>query len=93
MDFKYIEQLLERYWQCETSLEEEAQLRTNNLLRHTWSQKFSASQRKNLICHPPISINTAIDSADHITARPVFIGAGVRKALPSSAPAAGQGKE
>lgn len=27
MDFKYIEQLLERYWQCETSLEEETQLR------------------------------------------------------------------
>lgn len=27
MDFKYIEQLLERYWQCETSVEEEAQLR------------------------------------------------------------------
>lgn len=27
MDFKYIEQLLECYWQCETSLEEEAQLR------------------------------------------------------------------
>ena len=27
MDCKYIEQLLERYWQCETSLEEEAQLR------------------------------------------------------------------
>ena len=27
MDFKYIEQLLERYWQCETSLKEEAQLR------------------------------------------------------------------
>lgn len=26
MDFKYIEQLLERYWQCETSLEEEAEL-------------------------------------------------------------------
>lgn len=28
MDCKYIEQLLERYWQCETSLEEEEQLRT-----------------------------------------------------------------
>lgn len=28
MDYKYIEQLLERYWQCETSLEEEVQLRT-----------------------------------------------------------------
>ncbi len=27
MDYKYVEQLLERYWQCETSLEEEAQLR------------------------------------------------------------------
>lgn len=27
MDCKGIEQLLERYWQCETSLEEEAQLR------------------------------------------------------------------
>lgn len=28
MDYKYIEQLLERYWQCETSLEEEQILRT-----------------------------------------------------------------
>ncbi len=27
MDFNYIEQLLERYWKCETSLEEEALLR------------------------------------------------------------------
>ncbi len=27
MDYKYIEQLLERYWQCQTSLEEEAILR------------------------------------------------------------------
>lgn len=28
MDYKYIEQLLERYWHCETSLEEESILRT-----------------------------------------------------------------
>jgi hypothetical protein len=28
MDYKYIEQLLERYWNCETSLEEEEILRT-----------------------------------------------------------------
>ncbi len=28
MDYKYIEQLLQRYWECETSLEEEAILRT-----------------------------------------------------------------
>lgn len=27
MDYKYIEQLLERYWECETSVEEEAILR------------------------------------------------------------------
>ena len=28
MDYKYIEQLLERYWNCETSLEEEQRLRS-----------------------------------------------------------------
>ncbi|GJG68286.1 hypothetical protein PRLR6025_17550 [Prevotella lacticifex] len=28
MDYKYIKQLLERYWRCETSLEEEKILRT-----------------------------------------------------------------
>ena len=27
MDYKYIEQLIERYWQCQTSLEEEQILR------------------------------------------------------------------
>ena len=27
MDYKYIEQLLERYWQCQTSVEEERILR------------------------------------------------------------------
>ena len=33
MDYKYIEQLLERYWKCETSLEEE------KILRAFFSQK------------------------------------------------------
>ena len=33
MDYKYIEQLLERYWNCETSLEEE------EILRMFFSQK------------------------------------------------------
>lgn len=33
MDYKYIEQLLERYWQCETSIEEE------EILRAFFSQK------------------------------------------------------
>lgn len=28
MDYKYIEQLLERYWECETTLEEESILRS-----------------------------------------------------------------
>ena len=27
MDYKYIEQLLERYWSCETTVEEETLLR------------------------------------------------------------------
>lgn len=34
MDYKYIEQLLERYWQCQTSLEEEA------ILRSFFSQEY-----------------------------------------------------
>lgn len=33
MDYKYIEQLLERYWRCETSMEEE------NILRAFFSQR------------------------------------------------------
>lgn len=33
MDYKYIEQLLERYWECQTTLEEE------NILRSFFSQK------------------------------------------------------
>ena len=28
MDYKYIEQLMERYWRCETSLQEEEILRS-----------------------------------------------------------------
>ena len=28
MDYRYIEQLLERYWRCETTLQEEEILRT-----------------------------------------------------------------
>ncbi|MGN1260584.1 MAG: hypothetical protein ACI4UC_05720, partial [Alloprevotella sp.] len=38
MEYSSIEQLLERYWQCETSLEEEARLRAffngDNVPRH-----------------------------------------------------------
>ena len=34
MDYKYIKQLLERYWVCETSLEEEEILRTFLSLIH-----------------------------------------------------------
>ena len=33
MDYKYIEHLLERYWQCETTLQEE------NILRSFFSQE------------------------------------------------------
>lgn len=48
MDYKYIEQLLERYWNCETSLEEE------KILRTFFSQKevpVSLLQYKDLFCY------------------------------------------
>ena len=49
MDYKYIEQLLERYWNCDTTLEEEQILRTffsqkevpaNNLLLGSVHTKY-----------------------------------------------------
>lgn len=48
MDYKYIEQLLERYWECQTSLEEE------NILRTFFSQEDvpgSLLQYKALFCY------------------------------------------
>lgn len=48
MDYKYIEQLLERYWNCETSLEEE------QILRTFFSQKevpVSLLAYKDLFCY------------------------------------------
>lgn len=48
MDYKYIEQLLERYWNCETTLEEE------EILRTFFSQKdvpVSLLAYKDLFCY------------------------------------------
>ena len=48
MDYKYIEQLLERYWNCETSLEEE------QILRSFFSQKdvpAALLKYKDLFCY------------------------------------------
>lgn len=48
MDYKYIEQLLERYWNCETTLEEE------HILRTFFSQKdvpVSLLTYKDLFCY------------------------------------------
>lgn len=48
MDYKYIEQLLERYWNCETTLEEE------EILRTFFSQKdvpVSLLTYKDLFCY------------------------------------------
>lgn len=43
MDYKYINQLLERYWRCETSLEEE------DILRSFFSQKDVPVDRKSVV--------------------------------------------
>lgn len=48
MDYKYIEQLLERYWTCDTTLEEE------QILRAFFSQKQlpeSLAKYKDLFCY------------------------------------------
>ena len=48
MDYKYIEQLLERYWKCETTLEEE------EILRAFYSQKDVPDELlpyKDLFCY------------------------------------------
>lgn len=48
MDYKYIEQLLERYWNCETSLEEE------QILKAFFSQRdvpVSLLKYKDLFCY------------------------------------------
>ena len=51
MDYKYIEQLLERYWNAETSLEEESILRT------FFSQKDIPAEMKHL---RPLFIDEAV---------------------------------
>ncbi len=55
MDYKYIEQLLERYWNCDTSLEEE------QILRSFFSQKdlpTGLRQYRNLFTYINNDINT-----------------------------------
>lgn len=55
MDYKYIDQLLERYWRCETSLEEEEILRTffsqdeipDRLKRYKALFSYEASEKVN----------------------------------------------
>ena len=43
MDYKYINQLLDRYWKCETSLEEEEILRAFFSLKLPFLSAFSMS--------------------------------------------------
>ncbi len=61
MDYKYIEQLLERYWKCETSLEEE------HILRTFFRQKEvpeSLRQYKDLFCYEHEERETDVLGAD-----------------------------
>lgn len=55
MDYKYIEQLLERYWNCETTLEEE------HILRTFFSQKdvpVKLLPYKELFCYEQSAVST-----------------------------------
>ncbi len=57
MDYKYIEQLLERYWNCETSLGEE------EILRTFFSQKdvpISLLKYKDLFCYEQSETKTDV---------------------------------
>ncbi len=57
MDYKYIEQLLERYWNCETSLGEE------EILRTFFSQKdvpVSLLRYKDLFCYEQSETKTDV---------------------------------
>jgi len=61
MDYKYIEQLLERYWICETSLEEE------EILRMFFSQKdvpASLLPYRDLFCYEQTAKKTDVLGAD-----------------------------
>ena len=59
MDYKYIEQLLERYWQCETTLQEEA------ILRSFFSQDdvpAELQQYKSLFTQPKAELGDDFDA-------------------------------
>lgn len=61
MDYKYIEQLLERYWHCETSLEEE------QILRSFFSQKDIPAELfkyKDLFAYESLETETDVLGAD-----------------------------
>ena len=59
MDYKYIEQLLERYWEAETSLEEE------RILQSFFAQK---ELPKHLAPYPPIFAALAEESQEQLSA-------------------------
>ena len=61
MDYRYIEQLLERYWECQTTLEEE------NILRAFFSQDdipASMLQYRDLFCYQKEEVEQDVLGAD-----------------------------
>jgi len=83
MDYKYINQLLERYWKCETSLEEEEILRTffsqkeipTELLPYKDLFSYEAEQKKEDVLGEDFDqkILSMIDEAETVKAKVVPI--------------------
>ena len=68
MDYKYIEQLLERYWNCETSLEEEQILRSffhqkeipAHLLRYKAMFAYQEIEKEMVPCEMRSAFSTSV---------------------------------
>ena len=76
MDYKYIEQLLEHYWNCETSLEEE------EILRMFFSQKnvpASLLQYRDLFCYEQKAKKSDVLGADFDERMLAMVGEGEEK--------------
>lgn len=95
MDYKYIEQLLERYWQCETTVEEEEILRTffnqkevpSEFAKYTalFAYEHHDAQYNTLDDSFDARIMTEIDGASPVKARIISLSASLRPLFKAAA--------